>query len=89
MIHWNPLQQNIKVWTPVGGWSTALSEKEKVQCTGLFFFLKEKKGYTESMAETLSYMAIFKQKYHGLRYSEEQEYIMSKAFLPLIHSAKA
>ena len=86
MIHWNPFQPAVKVWMPVGGWNAAFSDKEKIQCTSRFFFLKEKKGYSDSMSQTLSHMVVFKQKYHGLQYSEEEEQVLAKALTPVIHS---
>jgi hypothetical protein len=45
----------------------------------LFFFFKKK--YDASQAEILAQMIIYKKKYHGLKYSEEQE--------ASIHSVKA
>jgi hypothetical protein len=88
MIHWNPLSDTLHEWTPIGGWNKAFSNKDKIQCTSLFVFFKEKKGYTDKMASVLAHMVIFKQKYHGLTYSEEQESILVKALKP-IHLAKA
>ena len=68
-------------WEPVGGWNASFSEQERIQSTNLFFFFK--KRYVEKIASTLAIMTIFKQKYHGLQYSEDQEQLLSKARQPI------
>lgn len=68
-------------WEPVGGWNASFSEQERIQSTNLFFFFKKK--YAEKVALTLAIMTIFKQKYHGLQYSEDQESLLLKARLPI------
>jgi len=70
MFHWSPLE-DIQVWEPVFGWNNIFSEQDKIQCTTLFFFFK-RKGVKDRIAEMLSHMILFKQKYH-IKYSDEQE----------------
>ncbi len=65
-------------WKPISGWKN-FSDKEIIQCKNLFLFFKNKKGFTEKNAEILSHMVIFKQKYNGLKYSDEQEDAIKKA----------
>ena len=84
MIHWSPSCDIVHTWTPLSGWNSAFSNKDKIQCTSLFVFFKEKKGYTEKIASMLSHMVVFKQKYHGLSYSEEQESLLNKALKPIL-----
>jgi hypothetical protein len=76
MFHWNPAADHIQEWTPVGGWNRSCSEADKIQTTALFFFYKNKKGYAEEKASILAHMRMFKQKYRGLTYSEEQEALL-------------
>jgi hypothetical protein len=54
------------------------SDREKVQFKNLFFFFKNKKGFTDKNAEIITEMIIFKQKYKGLKYSDEQENTIKK-----------
>lgn len=70
-------------WQPQGGWNTTFSEKDKIQCTNLFFFFKNKKGFKDNMAAILAQMVIYKQKYSGLKYSDEQESILQNALKPI------
>ena len=70
MFHWSPLE-DVQVWEPTFGWNNIFSEQDKIQCVTLFFFFK-KKGIKDSIAEILSHMILFKQKYH-IKYSDEQE----------------
>lgn len=78
MFHWSPFSTKIESWTPREGWNAAFSEKDRMQGTALFFFFKNK-GYTEAASSTLVQMALYQKKYHGLRYSEEQEAVMKRA----------
>ena len=48
----------------------------------LFGFFK-KKGYADSIAIQWMNMALYKGKYPGLRYSEEQERQLQKALTPI------
>ena len=68
-------------WEPVGGWNASFSEQERIQSTNLFFFFK--KRYAEKVASSLAIMVIFKQKYHGLQYSEDQEALLLQARRPI------
>ncbi len=79
MLYWSPLCSEFQEWEPKAGWNATFSELDKLQCMNLFFFFKKK--YDASQAEILAQMIIYKKKYHGLKYSEEQE--------ASIHSVKA
>lgn len=86
MLYWSPQATETVSWKPISGWNSSFSEKEKLQCTNLFFFFKNKKGFKDQIAETLAQMVIFKQKYGGLKYSEEQETILQQALKPVFNS---
>jgi len=79
MIYWSPTSTDTYPWAPLGGWNSVFSEKDKIQCTNLFFFFKNKKGFKDTTAESLAQMVIYKQKYNGLKYSDEQETILVDA----------
>ena len=85
MLFWSPSKSETEMWKPCAGWNSSFSEKDKIQCTNLFFFFKNKKGFKENMAEVLAQMVIYKQKYSGLKYSEEQENILSQALKPVFN----
>ena len=72
-------------WTPVGGWNASDSEMDRIQGAALFFFF-QKKGCRDAVAQRLVQMVLFKQRYHGLRYSEEQEAMLQRMIQPIIHS---
>lgn len=76
MIYWSPANDKVENFNPNAGWNSIFSEKDKIQYTNLFFFFKNKKGFKENMAETLAQMVIYKQKYTGLKYSDEQETLL-------------
>jgi hypothetical protein len=63
----------------LSGWNSVFSEKDKIQCTNLFFFFKNKKGFNDIKSESLAQMVIYKQKYNGLKYSDEQETMLIEA----------
>jgi hypothetical protein len=86
MLHWSPAHSITESWTPTGGWNSGFSSSEKIKCTNLFFFFKNKKGFKENMAETMAQMVIYKQKYAGMKYSEEQEEILQDALRPVFNS---
>ena len=86
MIHWSPTSSETNTYQPQTDWNSAFSEKDKLQFTNLFFFFKNKKGFKETTAKTLAEMVIFKQKYKGLQYSEEQEEILQRALKPIFNS---
>lgn len=67
------------VWSPRGGWNPVFSETQRTQASQLFQFFKNKKGYSDAMSENMMYMMMFKQLYHGLHYSDEQEEQLRKA----------
>jgi hypothetical protein len=73
MLYWTPSVKTIEEWKPSYGWNASQSETEKLMETNLFFFLKNKKGFTEHNAEVYARMLVFKQKYPELKYSAEQE----------------
>jgi hypothetical protein len=76
MIYWSPVNDKTENFNPKAGWNSAFSDKDKIQYTNLFFFFKNKKGFKENMAEILAQMVIYKQKYNGLKYSDEQEALL-------------
>ena len=86
MLYWSPSNAITESWEPLSGWNSSFSEKDKLQCTNLFFFFKNKKGFKENVAEMLAQMVLYKQKYHGMKYSEEQESILQKALAPVFNS---
>jgi hypothetical protein len=86
MIYWTPSNAVTESWEPLSGWNSSFSEKDKLQCTNLFFFFKNKKGFKENVAETLAQMVLYKQKYQGMKYSEEQESILQNALAPVFNS---
>jgi hypothetical protein len=87
MRYWSPLAEEVsEEWEPTGGWNRAFSEQDKLQCTTLFFFFKNKKGYKERAAEILAHMVLFKQKYPGLAYNQEQESRLREALQPVFQS---
>jgi len=71
-------------WSPPEGWNAVFSEKDRVYCTSLFGSFR--KTMSEQASSRAAHMIVFKQKYHGLRYSEEQEAFLSKC---VTRSAKA
>ena len=79
MLYWSPANDKTENFNPKAGWNSAFSEKDKIQYTNLFFFFKNKKGFKDDMAETLAQMVIYKQKYSGLKYSDEQEEVLREA----------
>jgi hypothetical protein len=83
MIHWSPSSSSIETYTPKAGWNPMLTSAEKLKLTNLFFFFKNKKGFKAEMANILAQMAVFKQKYHGLKYSDEQEAQLRMALSPI------
>jgi predicted adenine nucleotide alpha hydrolase (AANH) superfamily ATPase len=85
MIYWSPTNTEIESWEPKSGWNSVFSEKDKIQYTNLFFFFKNKKGLKENIAEILAQMVLYKQKYNGLKYSDEQEAILKDALTPIFN----
>jgi hypothetical protein len=85
MLYWSLTSSEVEQWEPTGKWNASFSEKDKIQCTNLFFFFKTKKGFKENVAETLAQMVIYKQKNSGLRYSDEQELMIQEAMTPIFH----
>jgi hypothetical protein len=86
MIYWSPSSDNFEEWEPKTGWNSVFSEQDKIQYTNLFFFFKNKKGFNDNIAEILSQMVLFKQKYSGLKYSEDQEFQLTDALKPIFNS---
>ena len=77
-------------WVPKEGWNAAFSEQDRAYCTTLFTCLK--KQMSEQASSRAAHMIVFKQKYNGLRYSEEQEAFLSKCtkkMQSITHSVKA
>jgi len=77
MFYWSPLESSVQEWNPAGGWNKTWTEKEKILCTQLYFFLV-KKGYSNRVASSIAHMYVYKEKYH-VSYSEEQEREIKKA----------
>jgi hypothetical protein len=81
MLYWSPANDKTEDFNPKAGWNSVFSEKDKIQYTNLFFFFKNKKGFKDIIAETLAQMVIYKQKYSGLKYSDEQEEVLREALI--------
>lgn len=79
MQYWNPATNQIKSWMPKSGWNKSFSEADKIKCTNLYHFFYDKKHYTSHHSEIMAQMVIYKDKYHGLSYSEEQEAQLKEA----------
>lgn len=79
MLYWSPLNENFQKLQYKADWNPSFSEKDKIMYTNLFFFLKTKKGFTDSIADTYAQMILFKQKYPSLKYNEEQESLLKDA----------
>jgi hypothetical protein len=82
---WSPMITETETYLPKSGWNSSFSEKDKIQFTNLFFFFKNKKGFKENIAEILAQMVIYKQKYNGLKYSDEQEKMLNEALTPIFN----
>lgn len=87
-MNWSPADDTIQTWTPKGGWNPCLSEKEKIKAVHLFFFFMNQKRYPVPQAETLVHMALWKQKYPSMKYSQEQEHALSYAMKPVLFVRK-
>jgi hypothetical protein len=85
MLYWTPNNSETYSWEPCTGWNSTFSESDKIQCTNLFFFFKNKKGFKENMAEILAQMVIYKHKYPGMKYSNEQETQLQEALQPVFN----
>lgn len=83
MIHWNPSCTAMESWEPKQGWNAMFSERDKIQATNLYFFLKKK--VLPVMAENMAQMILFQQIYH-LTYSEEQEAMLRKVMQPILQA---
>lgn len=81
MFYWSPLESSVQEWNPAGGWNKTWTEKEKIQCTQLYFFFV-KKGYSARVASSIAQMYVYKEKYNVF-YSEDQEREIKKALLPI------
>ena len=86
MLYWSPSSTVTYSWEPCSGWNSSFSEKDKIQCTNLFFFFKNKKGFKDNSAEILAQMVLYKQKHQGMKYSEQQEQILQEALRPVFNS---
>jgi hypothetical protein len=79
MFHWSPTSSSVQTWTPEEGWNRTWTEKDKIQCTRLYFFFHHTKHYSSDAASIMAHMMVYKEKCHGLQYSEEQERELMKA----------
>lgn len=68
----------VEEWTPRSGWNPTFSPQERTQCVHLFFFLKNKKGFKDSIAERITMIVLYRQKL-GVTYEEEQERFIRSA----------
>jgi hypothetical protein len=83
MMYWNPSSTTIEEWTPKVGWNAIFSEQDRIKATHLFFFLKNKKGYKDYIAERLVQMIMYKDIYPGLKYSDKQEELIRQSLTPM------
>lgn len=79
MFQWSPNIDEITEWKPISGWNASFSPKDKIQCTNLYFFFTLTKGLKDNIAEIMSQMIIYKQKYANLKYSNEQEKFLQES----------
>jgi len=84
MFTWSPASVLVQTWKPEEGWNQTWSEKDKIQCTRLYFFFHDVKKYSSEASTIMAHMMVYKEKFHGLQYSEEQERELVKA-LHTIH----
>ena len=80
---WSPNNSDVIAWQPSSGWNNSFTQKDKIHCANLFLFFKNSKKYNDSTAEILADMVIYKEKYAGLRYSDEQEQLLEFAMKPV------
>lgn len=86
MFDWSPIQSSVQEWMPEEGWNRTWTEKDKIQCTRLYFFFHRSKKYSSDVANIMAHMMVYKEKCHGLQYSEEQESELARALhMPTIH----
>ena len=86
MLYWSPIQSSVQEWTPEEGWNRTWTEKDKIQCTQLYFFFHHSKKYSSEVASMMAHMMVYKEKCHGLQYSEEQEKELTRALkMQIIH----
>ena len=64
-------------YTPKGGWNAVFSQKDRQRCTAYYYYIERKHG--PIIAEMMSQMILYKEKYH-LTYSEEQEEKIARVF---------
>lgn len=83
MNYWTPAVKSWEEYAPHKTWNSSFSDKEKVQYAQLVGFLMNKKGLKSSIANNMAQMILFKRKYHGLHYSEEQEEQLRMALQPV------
>ena len=85
MFHWSPTKTSVQTWVPEEGWNRTWTEKDKIQCTRLYFFFHDVKQYSSDVASIMAHMMVYKEKCHGLQYSEEQERELIKALQRVAH----
>lgn len=83
MNYWTPAAKSWEKYTPIATWNASFSDKDKIQYSQLVGFLMNKKGLKSSIANNMAQMIVFKRKYHGLQYSEEQEEKLRKVLQPV------
>lgn len=83
MNYWTPAVKSWEEYKSGNTWNTSFSDKDKIQYSQLVGFLINKKGFKLSIANNMAHMIIFKRKYHGLMYSEEQEEQLRMALQPI------
>ena len=83
MFYWSPISSSVQEWMPEEGWNQTWTEKDKIQCTRLYFFFHDKKQYSVEAASIMAHMMVYKEKCHGLQDSEEQERELARALVTI------
>jgi len=65
-------------YTPTGGWNPVFSEDDKIKGRAMYAHVI-KKGYSTRSAQIIARMILYKDKYPGLLYSQEQEVVLRRA----------
>jgi len=85
MFHWSLICTTVQTWMPEEGWNRTWTEKDKIQCTRLYFFFHNEKKYSSEAASIMAHMMVYKEKCYGLQYSDQQERELARALqLPAV-----
>ena len=74
---WKSVDDQQPPFVPKGGWNPIFSQQDRQHCTDYYLYIQPIHG--DTIAEMMSQMIIYKQKYH-LQYSEEQEQKLAAVF---------